>query len=229
MRRPVPLVAALLAAAWLVPSATPAGRRKTIEVFSITTSVHRVDQPPKGVSDGDTVSSSDRLVNAKAQFGLRSGARVGNDHGRFTYTGTHTASYAGEASLPGGTVTVRGAVIFPRNCASAVGPVGTLLLCQLLAVAQLPLASTFHIGLNEPSVSTTGAPTLIFAEFKPVFVPVDSNHKAAESVIDPVEPLRKEKLMLVVAPFPLPELAAVKLMRPIFHCTAAPASVSWPT
>jgi allene oxide cyclase-like protein len=39
------------------------------------------------------------------------GARVGSDHGRFTYTSTHSASYAGEASLPGGTVTVRGAVL----------------------------------------------------------------------------------------------------------------------
>jgi len=111
MRRPVPLVAALFAAAWLSSSAASTNGQETIEVFSITTSVHRVDQPPKGVSDGDTVSSSDRLVNAKAQFGLRSGARVGNDHGRFIYTGTHTASYAGEASLPGGTVTVRGAVL----------------------------------------------------------------------------------------------------------------------
>jgi hypothetical protein len=104
-------VAALCALACLTPDAVSASGGQVIEVFSITTSLHRVDLPPKGVSDGDTVSSTDRLINARAQFGLRSGARVGNDHGRFTYTSTHSASYAGEASLPGGTVTVRGAVL----------------------------------------------------------------------------------------------------------------------
>jgi hypothetical protein len=80
-------------------------------VLSVVTYVHRVDQPPKGVSEGDTVDSRDRLLNATKQFGLRSGARVGSDHGRFTYTSTHSASYSGEASLPGGTVTVRGTVL----------------------------------------------------------------------------------------------------------------------
>jgi len=111
MRRPVPLAAATFLAAWLAPAAAPAGGQKTIEVISVTTYVHRVDQAPKGVSDGDRVESRDRLLNATKQFGLPSGARVGSDHGRFTYTSTHSASYAGEASLPGGTVTVRGAVL----------------------------------------------------------------------------------------------------------------------
>jgi hypothetical protein len=110
MRRPVPFVAALLAAA-LLPNAASAGGKETIAVISVTAYVHRVDQPPKGVSDGDTIDSRDRLLNATRQFGLRSGARVGSDHGRFTFTSTHSASYAGEASLPGGTVTVRGAVL----------------------------------------------------------------------------------------------------------------------
>jgi hypothetical protein len=103
--------AAVLAAAWLAPDAAPAAGQGTIEVLSVVTYVHRVDQPPKGVSDGDTVDSRDRLLNAAKQFGLRSGARVGSDHGRFTYTSTHSASYSGEASLPGGTVTVRGTVL----------------------------------------------------------------------------------------------------------------------
>jgi hypothetical protein len=103
--------AAVLAAAWLAPAAAPAAGQRTIEVLSVVTYVHRVDQPPKGVSEGDTVDSRDRLLNATKQFGLRSGARVGSDHGRFTYTSTHSASYSGEASLPGGTVTVRGTVL----------------------------------------------------------------------------------------------------------------------
>src|SRR5688572_28984718 len=43
-------------------------------------------------------------------------------------------------------VTVRGAVIFPKNPASAVGPAGTMAGDQLLATPQPPLASTFHCG-----------------------------------------------------------------------------------
>src|SRR5213080_1764647 len=111
MRRPVLFAAALLVAVWLVPNGSPARGDETIEVVSVTTYVHRVDQPPKGVSDCDTVDSRDRLLNATRQFGLRTGARIGSDHGRFTYTSTHSASYTGEASLPGGTVTVRGVVL----------------------------------------------------------------------------------------------------------------------
>ena len=105
------VAAAFVAAALLAPAAAPASGQETIEDISVTTYVHRVDRLPKGVSDGDTVESRDRLLNATKQFGLRSGARVGSDHGRFTYTSTHSASYAGEATLPGGTVTVRGAVL----------------------------------------------------------------------------------------------------------------------
>jgi allene oxide cyclase-like protein len=110
MRWPVP-AAVLLGASIVVPGSVAAGGAETIAVISITTSVHRVDHLPRGVSDGDTISSTDRLLNAKAQFGKQPGARIGSDHGRFTYTSTHSASYAGEASLPGGTVTVRGAVL----------------------------------------------------------------------------------------------------------------------
>jgi hypothetical protein len=110
VRRSVPIFA-VVASVWLAPTAAPASGEQTFEVISITTSVHRVDRLPKGVSEGDTISSTDRLLNAKAQFGLRSGARIGSDRGRFTYTSTHSATYAGEASLPGGTVVVRGAVL----------------------------------------------------------------------------------------------------------------------
>lgn len=110
MRWPVPAVV-LLGALFVVPSSPGAGGEETITVISVTMSVHRVDRLPKGVSDGDTVSSTDRLLNKTSQFGKPSGARVGSDRGRFTYTSTHSATYAGEASLPGGTVTVRGAVL----------------------------------------------------------------------------------------------------------------------
>jgi hypothetical protein len=110
MRWPVPAVV-LLGALLVVPSALAAGGEEKIMVVSVTTSVHRVDRLPRGVSDGDTISSTDRLLNATAQFGKPSGAHIGSDHGAFTYTSTHSANYAGEASLPGGTVTVRGAVL----------------------------------------------------------------------------------------------------------------------
>lgn len=110
MRWPVPAVG-LLGALLVVSSSIAAGGEEKIAVISVTTSVHHVDRLPKGVSDGDTISSTDKLLNATAQFGKQSGARIGSDHGRFMYTSTHSASYAGEASLPGGTVTVRGAVL----------------------------------------------------------------------------------------------------------------------
>ena len=109
MRWPVP--AAVLLGALIVVPWSPAAGGETITVISVTTSVHHVDRLPKGVSDGDMVSSTDRLLNARSQFGKPSGARVGSDHGSFTYTSTHSATYAGETSLPGGTLTVRGAVL----------------------------------------------------------------------------------------------------------------------
>src|SRR5258706_308646 len=43
-------------------------------------------------------------------------------------------------------VIVRGAVIFPRKLAEAVGSLGTAMGCQFPAVDQLPLASRFHCG-----------------------------------------------------------------------------------
>jgi hypothetical protein len=63
-----------------------------------------VDQPPKGASDGDTVESRDRLLNAATQFGLRSGARVGSDHGRFPHTSTHSALNTYELTMPAANV-----------------------------------------------------------------------------------------------------------------------------
>src|SRR6267142_838435 len=44
------------------------------------------------------------------------------------------------------TVTVRGAVIFPRNPATPVAPDGTTAGDQFSAEPQIPLTSTFHCG-----------------------------------------------------------------------------------
>jgi hypothetical protein len=105
------LLGAIAAAGCVAPAAAPAGGTETISVISITTATHRIDRDPQGTSAGDTVDSRDRLVDARSQFGLARGARIGNDHGRFAYTSTHSASYTGAASLPGGSLTVRGVVL----------------------------------------------------------------------------------------------------------------------
>ena len=124
MRRPVPWLAIVAVAACLAPAASSASANETIKVISITTWTHKTDALPKGVSVGDTVESRDRLVNAQPQFGLRSGARVGFDHGRFIYTSTDTARYTGEAELPGGTVVVRGDVLVRADGALMIPVVG---------------------------------------------------------------------------------------------------------
>jgi len=107
VRCPLLLAGALSTAACIVPGASPAsGVTETIKVISITTYSH---QEPMDAKTGDySVDSRDDLMNAAPQFGQRSGARVGTDVGRFTYTPTHTATYAGVTNLPGGTVRVRG-------------------------------------------------------------------------------------------------------------------------
>ncbi len=121
MRRPVFVLAALAAAVCFAPVAAPAGVTETIQVISITTYSHQ--EPTNAVGGDYSVDSRDNLVNVARQFGLRSGARVGTDHGRFTYTSAHTASYAGQTNLPGGTVTVRGAA-FAHNSQVVIRVVG---------------------------------------------------------------------------------------------------------
>jgi hypothetical protein len=106
------LVAVLLAllVAALLPGAAHA-QRLTISVTSILVSLQTTDLKPKGVvNSGDRKTYRNVLVNAVAQFGKPKGARVGTDSGTLTFTGAHTARYAGTARLPGGTLIVRGAV-----------------------------------------------------------------------------------------------------------------------
>src|SRR5207248_3806306 len=100
MRRPVPLAAALVAAACLVPSAQ--ARTLTIAVTSVSVSVKPTDRPPHGTSKGDTIVYRDRLLNAKSQFGRAKGAVVGSDSGTMTFTSAHSATFSGIATLPGG-------------------------------------------------------------------------------------------------------------------------------
>jgi hypothetical protein len=50
-------------------------------------------------------------VNARAQFGRAEGAAVGSDRGTMTFTGAHTATFSGVATLPGGTLKLSGKVV----------------------------------------------------------------------------------------------------------------------
>ena len=97
-------------AALLLPTAASAARSRTIDVISVTEKMVAHDVGPKGASDGDTITYRDRLLNAGAQFGKKKGASIGTDTGKLTFTGVHSATYEGTATLPGGTIRLSGAV-----------------------------------------------------------------------------------------------------------------------
>ncbi len=106
MRRAA-LIAALTAAV-LAPAAQ--AETITFSVTSVVVSVKPTDRPPKGTSKGDTIEYRDRLLNTAARFGHPKGAVVGSDHGTLTYTSAHTATFAGTAVLPDGTLQLAGEV-----------------------------------------------------------------------------------------------------------------------
>jgi hypothetical protein len=93
-----------------VSAATASAATQEIRVISVTVSTVSHDVGPKGASKGDTIAYRDRLVNAAPQFGKRKGVAIGTDSGTMTFTGPHTASFKGKAVLPGGTLTLSGAV-----------------------------------------------------------------------------------------------------------------------
>jgi hypothetical protein len=82
----------------------------TIQVTSIVVKVTPVDVSPRGTSAGDKVIQRNRLVNTVRQFGKPRGTHVGSDQGTVTWTSPHTERYEGTATLPGGTLRVRGDV-----------------------------------------------------------------------------------------------------------------------
>jgi len=102
-------LAALLAFA-AFPAVTAGAATEEISVISVTVSTASHDIGPKGASKGDTIVYRDRLVNAIAQFGKRKGVVVGSDSGTMTFNGPHSATFKGTAVLPGGTLTLSGAV-----------------------------------------------------------------------------------------------------------------------
>jgi Dirigent-like protein len=105
------VVIAALALAAAAEAAEAAGAAtQTIRVTSVAVRMSSHDLAPKGTSKGDTITYSDRLLNAAAQFGRKKGARVGSDTGILTFTSAHTATFSGRAKLPGGTLTLSGPV-----------------------------------------------------------------------------------------------------------------------
>jgi hypothetical protein len=98
-----------------LPAAASAARIQQITVISVTQSTVHHNVGPKSASKGDTIVYRDKLVNARAQFGKKKGVKIGSDHGKITFTGAHTATFEGEAALPGGTLTLSGSVYTTRQ------------------------------------------------------------------------------------------------------------------
>jgi hypothetical protein len=102
-------VLVVIAAAVAAPAAQ--AKKLTFKVTSVSVAIKPTDRPPKGTSKGDTIAYRDRLVNAAAQFGRAKGAAVGTDRGTMRFTGPHAATFSGIATLPGGTLTLKGRVV----------------------------------------------------------------------------------------------------------------------
>lgn len=109
MRLRILVLVAVLAASVGTASATAQGPM-TIRLVSVTTSDRLRDAPPAGPSRGDTSVQTSRLLNAVAQFGKPRGAVVGRDSATIRLTGPTSATIDGVATLPGGALTLRGAM-----------------------------------------------------------------------------------------------------------------------
>ena len=122
--RALTAVAGLAACLAVFTAGAQAAGSQTIRITSVTVKMVTHDVGPKGASKGDTITYADRLLNAAAQFGKTKGARVGSDSGKLTFTSAHTATFAGKATLPGGTLTLSGAVIGLTNGGLLIPVVG---------------------------------------------------------------------------------------------------------
>jgi dirigent-like protein len=105
-------VLALAAAVLVCASASSARseRAMTIRLVSVATSARPVDKPPAGPSKGDQIIETSRLSNAVSQFGKAKGAVVGHDKATLTILSPTALTLDGVATLPGGTIAIRGPV-----------------------------------------------------------------------------------------------------------------------
>jgi hypothetical protein len=90
-------------------AAAPTTLTITVESLALTSVSH--DQLPKGASKGDQIIFTDTLLNNGPQFGKATAAPVGSDKGTMSFTSKTTATLAGTATLPNGTITFRGPVV----------------------------------------------------------------------------------------------------------------------
>jgi hypothetical protein len=111
------LAIAVVFAALVLPAAGSARANATLVVrlVSITTSTRVDDKPPRGPTAGDRIFQTSRLLNAVPQFGKARNAVVGSDRGILTFTSPSTARLDVTATLPGGTLRVRGPLRMLRD------------------------------------------------------------------------------------------------------------------
>jgi hypothetical protein len=109
LRRALLLIVVAVVAVVSTPGATGA-ETLTIQVTSVVIKITPIDKKPKGNSKGDQIVYLDKLLNAVRQFNKPKGARVGTDRGTMTFTSAHTARFDGSATLPGGSVRIKGNV-----------------------------------------------------------------------------------------------------------------------
>ena len=111
-RRRVGVAAAAIVAAAALGPAAPARveTRMVIRLISDNAVVSANDTPPQGPSAGDVIVTKSTLRNQVAQFGKPRGALVGRDRGKVTLLSPTTARLDGVATLPGGTIVIRGRV-----------------------------------------------------------------------------------------------------------------------
>jgi Dirigent-like protein len=121
-----PVLALTAFAALAVPAVGQARTQEQLVIKVTSVSIGKPvekDTPPKGASAGDTVVFTDKLVNAVTQFGKKAGIKVGGDRGTMTYTSARSATFLGTATLPGGTLTLKGSVVSTPDGKSFVIPV----------------------------------------------------------------------------------------------------------
>jgi len=82
---------------------------RVIRVVATTVAIRvLVDRAPKGLSKRDTIWTASVLANAVPQLGRPKGSFVGKDAGRAVEIGTPSETADVVATLPGGTLRIRG-------------------------------------------------------------------------------------------------------------------------
>src|SRR5262245_18705538 len=109
------LVVGLLSIAAAEATPNEASSAMTIRlVAKVVTVQYAVDAPPQGTySKGDQIWTLYALRNARPQFGLPKGAKVGTDSDTATMTSPTRAIAKLQVALPGGTLLVQGHEVLP--------------------------------------------------------------------------------------------------------------------